>query len=170
MQKKSLQTILYSTAGVAVMLVILIAFNFIAGTARARLDLTQEKAFTLSAGTRAILEFVGTHDRVAARSTTKPAFEATPEVEAPVPPAEASGEDLKHRFLLRNREANHTPKDLALAGRCADDKRGWRHIGRRPDSVQFPVAILVQIQKQRARLGNGILRPLFRIASTFAMQ
>jgi ABC-type uncharacterized transport system involved in gliding motility auxiliary subunit len=56
MQKKSLQTILYSTAGVAVMLVILIAFNFIAGTARARLDLTQEKAFTLSAGTRAILK------------------------------------------------------------------------------------------------------------------
>ena len=50
MQKKSLQTILYSTAGVVVMLVILIAFNFIAGTARARLDLTQEKAFTLSAG------------------------------------------------------------------------------------------------------------------------
>jgi ABC-type uncharacterized transport system involved in gliding motility auxiliary subunit len=60
MQKKSLQTILYSTAGVAVMLVILIAFNFIAGTARARLDLTQEKAFTLSAGTRAILKKLDT--------------------------------------------------------------------------------------------------------------
>ena len=52
MQKKSLETILYSTAGVVVMLVILIAFNFIAGTARSRLDLTQEKAYTLSAGTR----------------------------------------------------------------------------------------------------------------------
>jgi ABC-type uncharacterized transport system involved in gliding motility auxiliary subunit len=60
MQKKSIQTILYSTAGVAVMLVILIAFNFIAGTARARLDLTQEKAFTLSAGTRAILKKLDT--------------------------------------------------------------------------------------------------------------
>jgi ABC-type uncharacterized transport system involved in gliding motility auxiliary subunit len=60
MQKKSLQTILYSTAGVAVMLVILIAFNFIVGTARARLDLTQEKAFTLSAGTRAILKKLDT--------------------------------------------------------------------------------------------------------------
>ena len=60
MQKKSLQTILYSTAGVAVMLVILVAFNFIAGTARARLDLTQEKAFTLSAGTRAILKKLDT--------------------------------------------------------------------------------------------------------------
>ena len=60
MQKKSLQTILYSTAGVVVMLVILIVFNFIAGTARARLDLTQEKAYTLSAGTRAILKKLDT--------------------------------------------------------------------------------------------------------------
>ena len=60
MQKKSLETILYSTAGVVVMLVILIAVNFIAGTARARLDLTQEKAYTLSAGTRAILKKLDT--------------------------------------------------------------------------------------------------------------
>jgi ABC-type uncharacterized transport system involved in gliding motility auxiliary subunit len=56
MQKKSLQTILYSTAGVVVMAVILIALNFIAGTFRERLDLTEEKAYTLSAGTRAILK------------------------------------------------------------------------------------------------------------------
>ena len=60
MQKKSLQTILYSTAGVVVMLVILIALNFIAGTFRTRLDLTQEKAYTLSAGTRAILKKLDT--------------------------------------------------------------------------------------------------------------
>jgi ABC-type uncharacterized transport system involved in gliding motility auxiliary subunit len=56
MQKKSLQTILYSTAGVLVMLGILILLNFIAGTEPMRLDLTQEKAFTLSAGTKAILK------------------------------------------------------------------------------------------------------------------
>jgi ABC-type uncharacterized transport system involved in gliding motility auxiliary subunit len=60
MQKKSLQTILYSTAGVLVMLVVLVAFNFIAGAARTRLDLTQEKAYTLSAGTRAILKKLDT--------------------------------------------------------------------------------------------------------------
>lgn len=60
MQKKSLQTILYSTAGVLVMLVILIAFNFIAGAVRKRLDLTQEKAYTLSAGTKAILKKLDT--------------------------------------------------------------------------------------------------------------
>ena len=35
MQKKSLETILYSTAGVVVMLGILVAFNFIAGAAGA---------------------------------------------------------------------------------------------------------------------------------------
>ncbi len=60
MQKKSLQTILYSTIGVVVMLGILILLNFIAGTVRARLDLTQEKAFTLSAGTKAILKKLDT--------------------------------------------------------------------------------------------------------------
>ena len=60
MQKKSLQTILYSTVGVLVTLVILIALNFIAGTARKRLDLTQEKAYTLSAGTKAILKKLDT--------------------------------------------------------------------------------------------------------------
>jgi ABC-type uncharacterized transport system involved in gliding motility auxiliary subunit len=60
MQKKSFQTILYSTAGVLVMLGILILFNFVAGAARTRLDLTQEKAFTLSAGTKAILKKLDT--------------------------------------------------------------------------------------------------------------
>src|ERR1039458_2140958 len=60
MQKKSLQTILYSTVGVLVTLVILIALNFIAGTARKHLDLTQEKAYTLSAGTKAILKKLDT--------------------------------------------------------------------------------------------------------------
>jgi ABC-type uncharacterized transport system involved in gliding motility auxiliary subunit len=60
MQKKSLQTILYSTVGVLVMLGILILLNFIAGAARMRLDLTQEKAYTLSAGTKAILKKLDT--------------------------------------------------------------------------------------------------------------
>jgi len=60
MQKKSLETVLYSAAGVLVMLVIIIAFNFIVGTARWRLDLTQEKAYTLSAGTKGILKKLDT--------------------------------------------------------------------------------------------------------------
>ena len=77
MQKKSLQTILYSTAGVLVMLVILIAFNFIAGTLRSRVDLTQEKAYTLSAGTRAILKQLDTPVTVRFYCTQSEA--ATPE-------------------------------------------------------------------------------------------
>jgi ABC-type uncharacterized transport system involved in gliding motility auxiliary subunit len=55
MKKKTLETILYSTAGIAAMAIILIAFNVIAGAFKQRLDLTKEKAFTLSPGTRAIL-------------------------------------------------------------------------------------------------------------------
>src|SRR5437899_12313651 len=58
MQKKSLETILYSAAGVVAMLAILVAFNFIIGLAPKRMDLTQEKAYTLSDGTRAILKKV----------------------------------------------------------------------------------------------------------------
>jgi ABC-type uncharacterized transport system involved in gliding motility auxiliary subunit len=55
MKKKTLETILYSTAGVAAMGLILVGFNVITGATKTRLDLTKEKAFTLSAGTRAIL-------------------------------------------------------------------------------------------------------------------
>ncbi|HWV98411.1 MAG TPA: Gldg family protein [Candidatus Acidoferrum sp.] len=55
MKKKTLETILYSAAGVGAMALILIAFNVIAGAAKQRVDLTQEKAYSLSAGTRAIL-------------------------------------------------------------------------------------------------------------------
>jgi ABC-type uncharacterized transport system involved in gliding motility auxiliary subunit len=53
--KKQLGTFLYSTIGVIAVALILIAFNFIAGRVRQRIDLTAEKAHTLSAGTKAIL-------------------------------------------------------------------------------------------------------------------
>ena len=59
MQKKSLETILYSSAGIVVMLVILIAVNVITGAKPVRVDMTQEKAYTLSAGTRAVLQETG---------------------------------------------------------------------------------------------------------------
>lgn len=55
MQKKSLETFLYSIGGVVAMVVILIAVNVILSGARQRVDLTKEKAYTLSDGTRAIL-------------------------------------------------------------------------------------------------------------------
>jgi len=55
MKSKGLQTILFSSVGVAAMALILIAVNIITGAAKVRVDLTEEKAFTLSKGTRTIL-------------------------------------------------------------------------------------------------------------------
>ena len=55
MQRKSLETFLYSVGGVVAMAFILIAVNVILAGMRERVDLTKEKAYTLSPGTRAIL-------------------------------------------------------------------------------------------------------------------
>jgi ABC-type uncharacterized transport system involved in gliding motility auxiliary subunit len=56
MKQKNLETILYSTAGVAVMFVVLLAFYVVSSAFKERLDFTSEKAFTLSTGTRKILD------------------------------------------------------------------------------------------------------------------
>src|SRR5438552_4088832 len=55
MKKKTLETVLFSTVGIIAVGLILIAFNVIAARARQRVDLTAEKAYTLSPGTKAIL-------------------------------------------------------------------------------------------------------------------
>lgn len=55
MKKKQLETLLYSTIGIVALALLFIAFNLIAAQARQRIDLTAEKAYTLSPGTRAIL-------------------------------------------------------------------------------------------------------------------
>jgi ABC-type uncharacterized transport system involved in gliding motility auxiliary subunit len=55
MKKKSLETILYSAIGVIAMFILLVAVNFIAAQFKQRIDLTAEKAYTLSPGTKAIL-------------------------------------------------------------------------------------------------------------------
>lgn len=60
MQKKSLETILYSTAGIGLMLAVVIAVNVITGVKPVRVDLTQEKTYTLSDSTRAILKKLDT--------------------------------------------------------------------------------------------------------------
>src|SRR2546425_6701679 len=64
MKKKSLETILYSAAGIAAMALIVIAFNVITSTVKKRVDLTKEKAYTLSAGTKAILAKLDTPVKV----------------------------------------------------------------------------------------------------------
>lgn len=55
MKRKSLEILLYSAGGVVAMVALLIAINLIASAFPARADLTREKIYTLSPGTRAIL-------------------------------------------------------------------------------------------------------------------
>jgi len=56
MKQKKIETLLYSTIGVVVMFVIIVALNFITGAFKTRLDMTEEKLYTLDPGTRAILK------------------------------------------------------------------------------------------------------------------
>ncbi len=53
--QKQLETVLYSTAGVAIMLAISVAVYFIFSRISARVDLTADRVYTLSEGTKAIL-------------------------------------------------------------------------------------------------------------------
>jgi ABC-type uncharacterized transport system involved in gliding motility auxiliary subunit len=55
MKKKGLETWLYSSLGVAAMFVIIVVINAMASQVKQRVDLTAERAYTLSPGTRAIL-------------------------------------------------------------------------------------------------------------------
>lgn len=55
MKKKGLETWLYSSLGVAAMFGIILVINALASRVKTRVDLTAERAYTLSAGTRAIL-------------------------------------------------------------------------------------------------------------------
>src|SRR3984957_4116448 len=55
MKQKNIESYLYSTAGVAIMFVILLAVYVVTSAAKDRVDLTAEKAFTLSPGTKKIL-------------------------------------------------------------------------------------------------------------------
>ena len=56
MKKKQLEVLLYSVVGVGAMFLVVVALNFIFGVFKARADLTQEKLYTLSDGTKAILK------------------------------------------------------------------------------------------------------------------
>ena len=60
MKNKTSETILYSAVGVVAMFLVLVAANFLLGRAKQRIDLTQERAYTLSGGTRAILKKLDT--------------------------------------------------------------------------------------------------------------
>jgi ABC-type uncharacterized transport system involved in gliding motility auxiliary subunit len=56
MKKNSFETALYSVIGVLVLLGVLVAFNVVTAAFKQRVDLTKEKAYTLSDGTRNIIK------------------------------------------------------------------------------------------------------------------
>jgi ABC-type uncharacterized transport system involved in gliding motility auxiliary subunit len=58
--KRGLETYVYSFIGIAAMIGILIAINVIGARAKKRIDLTEERAYTLSEGTRKILSKLDT--------------------------------------------------------------------------------------------------------------
>jgi len=64
MMKRPIDTILYSAVGVAAMAAVLIGFNVVTSAVKTRVDLTREKAYTLSPGTRAILNKLDTPVRI----------------------------------------------------------------------------------------------------------
>jgi len=80
-KKKQLETFLYSTIGIAAVALILLAFNLIAAQVRQRVDLTAEKAYTLSPGTRAILAKLDTPVQIrfycTKNASTMPVFLST---------------------------------------------------------------------------------------------
>ena len=56
MKEKKIETLVFSTVGVAVMFIIVVAVNLIATALKARVDLTEGRIYTLSPGTKAILK------------------------------------------------------------------------------------------------------------------
>ncbi len=58
--KKRFETYLYSTIGVLVMVIIVIALNIIVRPVTTRVDLTADKAYTLSEGTKRVLSKLDT--------------------------------------------------------------------------------------------------------------
>ncbi len=56
MKNKQFETILYSTVGVLALFIIILALNVITGAVKKRVDLTAEKVYTLSPGTKKILD------------------------------------------------------------------------------------------------------------------
>jgi ABC-type uncharacterized transport system involved in gliding motility auxiliary subunit len=69
MKNKGLETWLYSSLGVAAMFGIIVIVNALASSFNKRVDLTAERAYTLSAGTRAILSKLDTPIQIRFYST-----------------------------------------------------------------------------------------------------
>lgn len=65
MNKKQTEKLLFSVAGVLIMFAIVVSVNVILSFAKTRVDLTHDKLFTLSEGTRSILNQLSSQDQTA---------------------------------------------------------------------------------------------------------
>jgi len=63
-EKARLETLLYSTGGVIVLLIVLILANFVLGKVKQRVDLTDGRLYTLTEGTRSVLGKLETPVRI----------------------------------------------------------------------------------------------------------
>jgi ABC-type uncharacterized transport system involved in gliding motility auxiliary subunit len=133
MNKKVIETILYSMGGVVAMAIILIAFNVVAGAFKERIDLTKEKAFTLSAGTRAILRKLDTPVKIRFYCT--------------------QGEPSAETVFLRN-YAKHVEDLLAEYQQIAKGKLTIEKYDPQPDSDAEDSARLDGVEGQMLRNGE----------------
>jgi ABC-type uncharacterized transport system involved in gliding motility auxiliary subunit len=78
MKRKNFETLLYSSAGVVVMFVVLLAFYVVTSALKLRIDVTGDKANTLSPGTKKIISKIGS--RVTIRFYCTQADNAMPPV------------------------------------------------------------------------------------------
>ena len=77
MKTKPLETFLFSAVGIAAMFVLLVGFNVVSAAFKVRFDVTEEGAYTLSEGTRAILRKLDTPVKL--RFYSSRVEEATPD-------------------------------------------------------------------------------------------
>jgi ABC-type uncharacterized transport system involved in gliding motility auxiliary subunit len=59
MKQTNFETVLYSSAGVAAMFIVLLSFNVVTSALKVRMDVTADKAHTLSPGTKKIISKIG---------------------------------------------------------------------------------------------------------------
>jgi ABC-type uncharacterized transport system involved in gliding motility auxiliary subunit len=133
MRKKTIETILYSMGGVAAMALILIAVNVLAGALKERVDLTKERAFTLSQGTRAILQKLDTPIKIRFYCT--------------------QGEPSAETVFLRN-YAKHVEDLLAEYKQAAKGKLTIEKYDPQPDSDAEDSARLDGVEGEMLRNGE----------------
>ena len=133
---KKYEHLIYSAVGLVALFLLLVAFNYLASTAAARVDLTEGKLYTLSEGTKKILRGLD---------------------------VAGEGEALRHRraraMPVQLRSFAQRVEDLvrefkAVAG---GNLRGRDATTRKPDSEEEDAAQLDGIEPQQLYIGRAVL-------------